>query len=185
MKSLRTRKLPKRVLQECLRDIFFHLFSVFPVVVVIENMHLADGSSLEIIVKLIGASCTALLVATMEPLEDIRAYLFDKNSNSDDVPVPEGKEAFNIDTPIFSRLCLNYRRIIQSKYTLLVPMNDYSILDVEQLLCKVLKLETCPEGISSNIHQLAGGDPFWCRELVQFIEATGTDLTCLVVMRSR
>ena len=171
VRSSTVRKLPKRVLEECLKDIFLHLLNVFPVVIVIENIHLADSVSIETVLMLMGTACRGLIVMTMEPLDDIRSVIYDKNSI--ELPAPEGKEAFSPDTLIYPRLNRNYKKLKRSPHTTLVLMNDYSVLDVDQLLCQVLNLEVCPEGVSTNVHQLSGGDPFWCRELAQFIEATG------------
>ena len=71
---------------------------------------------------------------------------------------------------------MTYKKIVRSSCTLLIQMNDYSVLDVDQLLCDILKLEVCPDGLSLSVHQLSGGDPFWCRELAQFIELLGNIL---------
>ena len=113
---------------------------------------------------------------TMEPLEDIRTLLFDQDDSNHIPSLKEeikNNETLSLESLIFSKLCVNYKRIIQSPFTLLIPLNDYSVLDIDQLLCNVLKLEVCPDLVSSNVHQLSGGDPFWCRELAQFIEITG------------
>ena len=52
-------------------------------------------------------------------------------------------------------------------------MNDYSIPEVDQLLCNVLGLSICPPLIASTVHKLSGGNPFWCKEMALFIHTTG------------
>lgn len=72
-----------------------------------------------------------------------------------------------------TRLKFVYKKLIRFKTTTLVLLNDYLIPDVEQLLCSVLHLEVCPEGVASIVHQLSGGNPFWCKEMCLFIRTTG------------
>ena len=64
-------KLPPRLLNQCLRDIFTYLLSESPTVVVIEQIHHADVLSWDVIVNLVNISSMALFVITMEPLQDL------------------------------------------------------------------------------------------------------------------
>ena len=179
IKSEISTKLPKSVLHQCLDDVFRYLLQLSRVVVVVENINSADNLSMEILINLIGMSCCGLLVMTTEPLEDVRSQLYLEN-NSDDLSnlhdERKTEESSSDDFLIFSKLCMTYKKIVRSSCTLLIQMNDYSVLDVDQLLCDILKLEVCPDGLSLSVHQLSGGDPFWCRELAQFIELLGNIL---------
>ena len=154
-----TRKLPKRVLDECLFSIFLHLLNLCPLVIVIENIHLADSASWDVLLDLMGKYTYALVVITIEPLEDLK----------DEMEPPTG-EIVNLE---FNRLSRNYKTMTRFKTTSVVMMNDYSVLDVAELLCTVLNVEICPEGVSILVHQISGGDPFWCREMAQFIQISG------------
>ena len=52
-------------------------------------------------------------------------------------------------------------------------MNDYSIVEVDELLRTVLGLHTCPPNVANMVHTLSGGNPFWCKEMALFIHTTG------------
>ena len=125
----------------------------------IENIHLADRCSWDVLLDLMGKHTYALVVITIEPLEDLK----------EEMEIPKG-EIINLE---FNRLSRNYRSMIRFKTTSVVMMNDYSILDVAELLCTVLNVEICPDGVSILVHQISGGDPFWCREMAQFIQISG------------
>ena len=146
------------------------------VIVIVENISSADHSSMEILINLIGSSCCGLIVMTTEPLEDVRSVLCFENE-SDNLSKLHDERKMEEHSPddfiMFSKLCITYERIVRSSCTLLIQMNEYSVVDVDQLLCETLKLEVCPDGIPLNVHQLSGGDPFWSRELAHFIELIG------------
>ena len=158
-------RLPPRLLSQCLREIFSYLFNVCPTVVVMEYAHFADYSSWTVLVNLVNISSLSLVVITMEPLEDL-AIVPDHFL----IPTPAA------DVPIvLARLITVRKKLLNSKGTIHVTMGDYSILDVDQLLCSVLGVAICPEGVANMVHQLSGGNPFWCREMVTFIRTTGAD----------
>ena len=176
IKSKTNAKLPKFVLHQCLEDIFRYFLMLNRVIVIVENISSADHSSMEILINLIGSSCCGLIVMTTEPLEDVRSVLCFENE-SDNLSKLHDERKMEEHSPddfiMFSKLCITYERIVRSSCTLLIQMNEYSVLDVDQLLCETLKLEVCPDGIPLNVHQLSGGDPFWSRELAHFIELIG------------
>ena len=64
-------KLPPRLLNQCLRDIFTYLLSESPTVVVIEQTHFGDLLSWDVIVNLINITSMAMLVIAMEPLQEL------------------------------------------------------------------------------------------------------------------
>ena len=64
-------KLPPRLLNQCLRDIFTYLLSESPTVVAIEQTHLGDLLSWDVIVNLINITSMAMLVIAMEPLQEL------------------------------------------------------------------------------------------------------------------
>jgi hypothetical protein len=156
-----TRKLPKRVLKECILSLFVHLLTKCPVVVVLEQIQLADEFSWEVLLELIGTVSYGLIVATAVMLEDMR------------LGVGSGDSATDAQRSL-SRLTHNYKALTQLRSTILVKMSEYSVLDVDQLLCSVLDLDSCPTGTSAQVYQLSGGDPFWCKEMAQIIQSTGT-----------
>ena len=66
------------------------------------------------------------------------------------------------DEPIaLARLKLVHRRMVHAPTTTLVLMNDYSIDEVENLICSALNVVECPEGLAAMVHQLSGGSPYW------------------------
>ena len=78
------------------------------------------------------------------------------------------------NSPIFlNRLLLNHKKLCVHKGTTVILMNDYSIPEVDQLLCSVLGLQICPPRVASMVHKLSGGNPFWCKEMALFILTTG------------
>ena len=182
IKSSTTKKLPKKIVKECLLAIFTYLLKGFPVVVVIEHAHMADNLSWEVILDLIGVTSFGLLVMTMEPLGDFIPFVSTSITESAD----------NLDNhpsdATLARLSHHYKTLVQFKLTSVLMMNDYSVLDVGQLLCSVLELEVCTEQLASCVHRLSGGDPFWCREMALFIQTIGKQLfngvRCSVVQYS-
>ena len=170
VKCSTTNKLPKRIVKECLLAIFTYLLNGFPVVVVIEHAHMADNLSWEVMLDLVGVLSSGLLVMTMEPLGDFIPFISTSITGSAD----------NMDNPpseaMLARLGHHHKTLVQFKLTSVLMMNDYSILDVDQLLCSVLNKEICPEGLAILVHRLSGGDPFWCREMAQFIQTIGEQI---------
>ena len=65
--TLQSSRLPPRLLNQCLRDIFTYLLNETPSVILISFIHFADMSSWDFMVNLINISSMALLVVTMEP----------------------------------------------------------------------------------------------------------------------
>jgi hypothetical protein len=173
VKSSTTTKLPKMIVKECLLAIFTYLLSGFPVVVVIEHAHMADNLSWEVILDLIGVMSFGLLVMTMEPLVDFIPLISTSITESADYLGSPPSEA------MLARLSHHYKTLVSFNLTSVLMMNDYSVLDVDQLLCSVLDLELCPEGLALLVHRLSGGDPFWCREMAQFIQTIGTQYSAL------
>jgi hypothetical protein len=167
VKSSTTKKLPKMIVKECLLAIFTYLLSGFPVVIVIEHAHMADNLSWEVMLDLIGVLSFGLLVMTMEPLGDFIPLISTSITESADYLGSPPSEA------MLARLIHHYKTLVSFNLTSVLMMNDYSILDVDQLLCSVLDLELCPEGLALLVHRLSGGDPFWCREMAQFIQTIG------------
>lgn len=156
------RKLPKRVLKDCILSLFVHLLTKCPVIIVLERIQLADEFSWEVLLQLIGTVSYGLIVATAVTLEDMR------------LGVDGGESATGTANRSLSRLTHNYKALTQLRSTILVKMSEYSVLDVDQLLCSVLNLDSCPIGTSAQVYQLSGGDPFWCKEMAQIIQSTGT-----------
>jgi hypothetical protein len=77
-----------------------------------------------------------------------------------------------------NRLKLNHKKLCGHKNTTVVVINDYSVLEVEQLLKTVLGLESCPPNVAEMVHKLSGGNPFWCNEMALFIFKTGAGTEC-------
>jgi predicted ATPase len=157
-----TRKLPKRVLKECILSLFAHLLTKCPVVVVLEHIQLADEFSWEVLLELIGTVSYGLIVATAVMLGDLS------------LGIGIGDSATDATQRSLSRLAHSYKALTLLRSTILVKMSEYSVLDVDQLLCSVLDLDSCPTGTSAQVYQLSGGDPFWCKEMAQIIQSTGT-----------
>ena len=65
--TLQSSRLPPRLLNQCLRDIFTYLLNETPSVILISFIHFADMLSWDFMVNLINISSMALLVVTMEP----------------------------------------------------------------------------------------------------------------------
>ena len=65
--TLQSSRLPPRLLNQCLRDIFAYLLNETPSVILISFIHFADMLSWDFMVNLINISSMALLVVTMEP----------------------------------------------------------------------------------------------------------------------
>ena len=167
IKSSTTKKLPKKIVKECLLAIFTYLLKGFPVVVVIEHAHMADNLSWEVILDLIGVTSFGLLVMTMEPLGDFIPFVSKSITESADNQPSDA---------MLARLSHHYKTLVQFNLTSVLMVNDYSVLDVGQLLCSVLELEVCTEELALCVHRLSGGDPFWCREMAQFIQTIGRQL---------
>ena len=64
-------RLPPRLLNQCLRDIFTFLLCESPLVVLIGSMHFADMLSWDVVVNLVNIPSMAMLVLTMERVVDI------------------------------------------------------------------------------------------------------------------
>lgn len=69
----------------------------------------------------------------------------------------------------------NYRKICKHNGTRLIIMSIYTILEISDVLCQILGIDTCPEGLASMVHQFSGGNPFWCRKMALFIHSTGSE----------
>lgn len=167
----KSKRLPPRIINECLKDIFRYLFNEQPVVVVVEHAHFSDYLSWNVLLNLVNVTSRALLVITMVPMKELvvakqHLVLAPLTSREDTITSDDQKISFK-------RLSLAYKRLTHFKTTTLVLMNDYSILDVDRLLCSVLGVSFCPEGVANMVHQLSGGNPFWCREMAVFIKVTG------------
>lgn len=163
--------LPPRLLNQCLRDIFSYLLNWTSVVILLEYAHFADYLTWTVLVELVGIPSLALVVLTMEPLEDLTV------GPNYSLPSMLSKKAFSYTTASveFKRLIVVHKKLLNFKSTILVKLIDYSIPDVEQLLCSVLSVSRCPEGTANMVHQLSGGNPFWCREMALFIQITGAE----------
>jgi hypothetical protein len=64
-------RLPPRLLNQCLRDIFTFLLCESPLVVLVGSMHFADMLSWDVIVNLANIPSMAMIVLTMERVVDI------------------------------------------------------------------------------------------------------------------
>jgi hypothetical protein len=64
-------RLPPRLLNQCLRDIFTFLLCESPLVVLVGSMHFADMLSWDVIVNLVNIPSMAMIVLTMERVVDI------------------------------------------------------------------------------------------------------------------
>ena len=64
-------RLPPRLLNQCLRDVFTYLLCKTPKVVVIESTHFVDMCSWEVLVNFGSVKSLAMFVITMEPLQDL------------------------------------------------------------------------------------------------------------------
>lgn len=177
-----TQKLPKRIIKECILSLFVHLVSKFPVVVVLEHIQYVDEFSWEVLLELIGAVSFGLIVATTAvTLQDLQLGVGGSGGNGNASASASGGSATDAVQRSHSRLTHNYTALRQLRSTILVKMSEYSVLDVDQLLCSALDLDSCPVGTSAQVHQLSGGDPIWCKEMAQIIQSTGTFLPLLLI----
>ena len=163
-------RLPSKLVTQCLRDIFAYLLMEAPVAFVVEHAHYADQMSWNVVCNLSGAPSLALGVITMDTIEDLEMLESTPTAGMRD-------DIFSAtDAPIaLERLKLVHRRIVKADTTTLVLMNDYSIEEVENLICNALDVAVCPEGLGAMVHQLSGGSPYWCREMALFIQSTGPE----------
>ena len=161
--------LPPRLLNQCLHDIFSYLLNERSIVIVLEYAHFADYHTWTVLVDLVDTPSLALVVLTIDPLEDL-AHGLNKS-----FPSMISKDAFSY-TPAsveFKRVIVISKKLLNFKSTVLVKLIDYSIPEVDQLLCTVLDVPQCPDGAANMVHQLSGGNPFWCREMALFMKTTG------------
>jgi predicted ATPase len=70
-KYFKNYKLPSILLMQCLQDIFTYLFTEMALVIVLDNVHLADHCSWKAIVNIVDITSKTLLVVTMEPMEEL------------------------------------------------------------------------------------------------------------------
>jgi hypothetical protein len=126
--------LPKRILYECLKDIFIYLFNVCAMVVVLEHIHYSDHKSFEIINTFVDAVSLGLIVITVELLED------PKNETPLSSEKYNEKKIENEAKQLHLKLKFSYRRLISYSSTIHIFMNDYSVEDVDLLLCDVLQV---------------------------------------------
>ena len=162
--------LPPRLLNQCLHDIFSYLLNERSIVIILEYAHFADYHTLTVLLDLVDTPSLALVVLTIDPLEDLAVGL------NKSFPSMLSKDAFSY-TPAsveFKRFIAISKKLLKFKSTVLVKLIDYSILEVDQLLCTILDVSQCPDGTANMVHQLSGGNPFWCREMALFMKTTGS-----------
>lgn len=98
---------------------------------------------------------------------------------SEEIFTVENANDTNSSSIFLNRLKLNHKKLCGNKGTTVVLMNDYSILEVEQLLMSVLGMDVSLDSVALMVHKLSGGNPFWCKEMALFIHTTGAgELTC-------
>ena len=163
-------RLPPKLVSQCLRDVFAHLLMETPTAFVVEHAHYADQASWTVLCDLCGIPSLALGVITMDTIEDLEQEQNSNSSHNRDIFTTSEELTINL-----TKLKISHRRISQASSTTVVQMNDYSILEVDQLVCSALNVEECPAGLAEMVHQLSGGSPYWCREMAMFIQSTGDD----------
>lgn len=158
--------LPPRVLCECLKEIFTYLLNIHPVIITIINGHYIDKLSWNILLNLTGILSYAVFLFTVEPLEVLQdltelpllplSVCDDRVINTSFIDQQNSNNIKALKLINIKKLSFVYKKLKYYKNTLLIVINDYSLYDVERLICSVLNLEVCPEGVASMVHQLTG-----------------------------
>ena len=148
-----------------------------PTAFVVEHAHYADQASWGVLCDLCGIPSLALGVITMDTIEDLEMH-DQKSASSHNRDIFSASEEVTIP---LAKLKMAHRRMLQFETTTVVQMNDYSILEVEQLVCSALNVDECPAGLAAMVHQLSGGSPYWCREMAMFIQSTGRRRRSVVI----
>lgn len=161
-------RLPPKLINQCLADVFTYLFNETRVIVAVEYAHYIDTLSWNVLLNLANKPSRALMVFTVSPVDEILSpkQVSSKLKSQDEVFLTTGKIVWT------EKLSVVFRRMVQMESTILVRQSSYSVLEVYELLRSALD-QSCPGGLACMVHQLSGGDPFWCREMVLYIKDTG------------
>lgn len=163
---------------------FFHvLLRTKPTILIIESVHYADESSLEVIEGLDSLSCSVLIVLTSSYPEDItlradgeEIYDFD---DADTMTFQEEEPSEGVEEVTFRRLqwLSIYRSIIlRKKSATSIDLLPYDVPDIESIIQEFYPqiTESHCYKLSQMCHEISGGNLFWLIELISYIANSGT-----------
>jgi hypothetical protein len=108
-------------------------------VVVLEHIHYSDLKSFEIINTFVDSMSLGLIVITVELLENLKYGINKSTENSEKINNNDNSENHE-EIILFSKLNFSYSRLISYSSTIYIFMNDYTVEDVDLLLCDILQV---------------------------------------------
>lgn len=157
------KKLPHRLITECVQEIFKHIFTQQPVLILLGNVHFMDEGSWKIINDFVDFRVRIGLVIT-KLQDDFNVMVFNKQD--------------------FIRYDWTDSNIEKAKTLMRVVHINLTSLTLEEIksLMKIRLKHSCHKisgqseaEIANLVHELAGGSFFWAAEVIEFIKANGIE----------
>lgn len=136
----------ERLISKSMRDLFRHLANVRPLVLVFEDLHWADRSSIKLI--------EALLRLT----QDSRILFV---------------QVFRPDYPETAETILRYVRDNHADRHLEIQLQPLNVTQCDQLVRNLLEISDLPRAMHALIVEKAGGNPFFIEEVVRSLIEQG------------
>jgi hypothetical protein len=163
--------------------IFAHLLSSQAALVIFENIETADEASLRLLTELTKVSSCSVIVLTALCVDQSVTGM-----GAPDLGQGQGQgqslvEASAASTKSLQTSAFNssswaklYKdKITQRKQTTEITLENYTIEDINDMLCVALGTTSVPLEISQIVQDFSGGSYFWVREILQFLKLHGSE----------
>ena len=163
-------KIPVSLMLGSLKEIFYHLFSEQPLVLVIEDAHQIDEMSWKVLISLMKIQVKVFVILTQEPIQYLISLFTAAGSETllGELINPEAKLSYNWINGYINRLTDNKK----NNYILLPEL---TFNEVRTHIANTLKvtIKDLPHGLDQMAFDLSGGNPFWVEEISSFLVTYG------------
>ena len=179
------RKVPAKMIVDTVRDIFAYFLAEQAHVVVVENLHCCDDSSLKCLAALREVRASSLVVCTLLSADEIKSMDSPAVRKQPDSHAPISRqglsaiEAKAVATPTASHAMEGIEMfrnlLLQHPNVHYILLDNYNVTEIEAMVSSALEVEQVPLGLAQWVQQLSGGSIYWIKEILQFLKSLGPE----------
>lgn len=179
------RKIPTKMIADTVREIFAYFLAEQAHVVIVENLHHCDDSSLKCLAALHDVRASSLVVYTLlssDEMKSAESLAVSKQPN-DHTPISrQGMHAIGVKAvavPASSHAVDGiemFRNLLQHQPNVhYMVLDNYNVTEIEAMVGSALGMDQVPLGLAQWVQQLSGGSIYWIKEILQFLKSLGPE----------
>ncbi|RYG70163.1 adenylate/guanylate cyclase domain-containing protein [archaeon] len=179
------RKVPARMIADTVREIFAYFLAEQAHVVIVENLHCCDDSSLKCLAALRDVRASSLVVYTLLSADEIKSldtHVVSKQLN-EHMPISrQGMHAKKVTAAaipavnhVVEGIEVFRNLLLQQPSVHYMVLDNYNVTEIEAMVSGALGMEQVPLGLAQWVQQLSGGSIYWIKEILQFLKSLGPE----------